>query len=68
MQQPDISTETLDISDCSDLFVALLIASSVDPWPPKGGGGCFPGRTNNLTNSFRIVSAIHGKRSSPTTF
>lgn len=62
IQQPDISIGTLYIRDCLDLFVVLLLASSFDTLPPKGGGGCFPGRINNPLNSFRMNSAMYGKR------
>lgn len=61
MQQPDISIGTSDVRDFLDLFVALLLASSVDTLPPKGSGGCFPGINNKLLNSFLMVSAMHGK-------
>jgi hypothetical protein len=43
IQQPDISIETSAVRDCLDLFIVLLLASSVETQPPKGGGGCFPG-------------------------
>ena len=68
MQHPDMSKETLDVRDCLDLFVVLLLASSVDTSHPKGGGGCFPGRINNPLNSFRMVSAMLRKRWSRPTF
>jgi hypothetical protein len=68
IQQPDISIETSAVRDCLDLFIVLLLASSVETQPPKGGGGCFPGWINNPLNSFRMVSAMHGKRWSQPTF
>lgn len=57
VQQQSISAETLEIKNLSDLLVGLSETSPANIWPPKGGGGSFPGGKNNLPASFRVDSA-----------
>lgn len=61
LQQQSIIAETLDISKWSDLLLALYDASPNNASPPKGGGGSFPGGTNNLMASLDFISAVDVK-------
>lgn len=44
------------MSNLGCMFVAFLDPSDIN-WPPKGGGGSFPGGTNSLIMSKLLASA-----------
>lgn len=56
MEQQTIKVEILDINIRSELFFILSKEPSDDEQQPKGGGGSFPGRISNLTNSLPFES------------